>query len=277
MTAATLAGLGINVNFAPVVDLATNPNNPIIAKIERSFSASPDSVSKFARIFIEEHRRLGVVNVLKHFPGHGSSKGDTHLGLVDVTQTWSDEELKPYSLLIDSCYVDAVMTAHILNKNLDAAGNPGTLSHDVIQGILRNRLKFDGVIFSDDMQMLAITKHYGFEEAIKMAVNAGVDVLTFSNNIQASQSRTVDKVHEIIRKFVDEGAISRKRIDESYRRIMRLKAQLGRNLAEELRRAEKGKREEESNVKQLRMELEQKDQLIRQLQEGNKKRKKKGH
>lgn len=231
-TAATLIGLGINVNFAPVVDLATNPNNPIIAKVERSFSANEDSVAMYAKEFIKTHRRLGVITVLKHFPGHGSSKDDTHLGIADVTKTWEPKELKPYQSLIDSGYVDAIMTAHIVNRKLDNKGLPGTLSARILDSLLRKSLKYNGVVFSDDMQMHAITKHYGFEEAIKLAVNAGVDILTFSNNIQGSEDRTVDKVHAIIRRFVMDGTISISRIDESYHRIMNLKKKLSSSQAD---------------------------------------------
>jgi beta-N-acetylhexosaminidase len=236
-TAATLAGLGINVNFAPVVDLSSNPTNPIIAKPERAFSSQADSVTLFAKEVIRQHRKLGVVSVLKHFPGHGSSKDDTHLGIADVTNTWNENELYPYKTLIDSGEVDAIMTAHIVNKKLDAAGNPGTLSKKIIDSLLRRQFHFTGVVFSDDMQMHAITKHYGLEEAIKLSINAGVDILTFSNNISGSQERTVDKVHEIIKKFVQNGTISRERIDESYNRIMSLKQQLNGGRAEYYREA----------------------------------------
>ena len=236
-TAATLAGLGINVNFAPVVDLSSNPTNPIIAKPERAFSAQADSVTLFAREVIRQHRKLGVVSVLKHFPGHGSSKDDTHLGIADVTNTWNERELNPYRILIDSGEVDAIMTAHIVNKKLDQAGNPGTLSKKVIDSLLRKQFHFNGVVFSDDMQMHAITKHYGLEEAIKLSINAGVDILTFSNNISGSQERTVDKVHEIIKKFVLNGTISQERIDQSFKRIMELKQQLNGGRAEYYRKA----------------------------------------
>jgi beta-N-acetylhexosaminidase len=226
-TASTLAGLGINVNFAPVVDLASNPNNPIIAKFGRAFSANEDSVTLMAAEFIKGHHKFGVLTSLKHFPGHGSSKDDTHLGIADVTSTWEERELKPYQALIDSGLVDAVMTSHIVNRNLDKNGNPGTLSADVLTGILRNRLKFNGVIFTDDMQMHAISKHFGLEESIRMAIQGGVDIMTFSNNIQEAEERTVDKVHSIIYKMVESGQISRQRIDESYKRIMKLKEQIG--------------------------------------------------
>lgn len=272
-TASTLAGLGININFAPVVDLASNPDNPIIAKYGRAFSAREDSVTLMAKEFIRQHRKYNVLTSLKHFPGHGSSKADTHLGIADVTNTWNEKELVPYRELIDSGFVDAVMTSHIVNKTLDQAGNPGTLSRDVIDGILRKRLKFDGVVFSDDMQMHAITKHYGLEDAIKLAVNAGVDIMTFSNNIAGSEERTVDRVHKIIRDFVEKGEISAERIDQSFRRIMKLKKQLVTdkdedviaNLNEKL--VESTKREE-----QLKAENEQ---LKQQLADSEPKKKKK--
>jgi beta-N-acetylhexosaminidase len=222
-TAATLSGVGINVNFAPCVDVAVNPTNPVIVKAERSYSANEDSVALFAKEVVKAHRKYGIVTSLKHFPGHGSSKDDTHFGLADVTKTWSARELKPYKTLLDSGYVDAVMTSHIVNKNLDKKGLPGTLSKSVIDSLLRRKIGFNGVVFTDDMQMQAITSQYGLEEAIKLAVNAGVDIMCFSNNIQGNEVRTVDKVHSIIKKFVASGEIPRSRIEESFKRIMELK------------------------------------------------------
>jgi beta-N-acetylhexosaminidase len=226
-TAATLSGLGINVNFAPVVDLAANPSNPVIVKHGRAFSNQEDSVVLLAKEFITAHRKYGVLTSLKHFPGHGSSLADTHLGIADVTETWTERELKPYKQLIDEGYADAVMTSHIVNKALDHNGYPGTLSKEILNGILRKELNFNGVVFSDDMQMHAIAKHFGLDEAIKLAINAGVDVMTFSNNIAGTDGRTVDKVHSIIRKMVQTGEIPHARIDESFRRIMRAKKLLG--------------------------------------------------
>ncbi|UII22170.1 glycoside hydrolase family 3 protein [Fulvivirga ligni] len=223
MTASTLAGLGFNVNFAPVVDLAINKNNPVIAKIDRSYSENPDSVAMQAEQVIEAHRKFNIVTVLKHFPGHGSSHSDTHLGIADVTEYWQAKEVSPYSTLIKDGEIDAVMTAHIVNKKLDKKGLPGTLSKSIVTGLLRDSLNYDGVVFSDDMQMHAITKHYGLEKSIKLSIQAGVDVLIFSNNIQGSENRTVDTVHDIIMKLIKSGDLTEARIDESYRRILKLK------------------------------------------------------
>jgi beta-N-acetylhexosaminidase len=226
-TAATLAGLGININFAPVVDVAVNPDNPVIVKHERSFSPNEDTVIMMAKAYIQEHHRLGIITVLKHFPGHGSSKDDTHFGIADVTTTWTAKELKPYQSLIDSGYADAVMSAHIVNKNLDPEGYPGTLSHRILDSLLRNTIGFHGVIFSDDMQMHAIAKQYGLEESIRLGINAGLDIMCFSNNIQGTDERTVAKVHGIIRQLVADGKVTPQRIDQSYRRIMKLKSTIG--------------------------------------------------
>jgi len=225
-TAATLAGLGFNVNFAPTVDLAINKDNTVIAKPERSYSNNEDTVVMMAKEVIKQHRKYGVITSLKHFPGHGSSKDDTHFGVADVTNTWSERELKPFKMLIDSGYADGVMTSHIVNKNLDKNGYPGTLSKDILDGILRKRLGYSGVVFSDDMQMHAISKNYGLEETIRLAINAGVDIMCFSNNIQGSDVRTVDRVHAIIKSMVASGQIKQERIDESYQRIMLLKSKL---------------------------------------------------
>lgn len=225
-TAATLAGLGFNVNFAPCVDLAITQNT-VIYKPERAYSANEDTVALMAKEVVKMHRKYGVLTSLKHFPGHGSSQEDTHFGVADVTATWNERELKPYKTLLDSGYVDAVMTSHIVNKNLDAKGLPGTLSTDILDGILRKRLGFNGVVFSDDMQMHAISKNFGLEESIRLAINAGVDVMCFSNNIAGSDERTVDKVHTIIKKLVQTSQVSPARIDESFQRILQLKARMG--------------------------------------------------
>ncbi|MEK6780883.1 MAG: glycoside hydrolase family 3 N-terminal domain-containing protein [Bacteroidota bacterium] len=254
--AATLAGLGINVNFAPCVDLAVNPENTVIVKPERAFSSNEDTVAMMAIEYIKQHRKLGVITSLKHFPGHGSSKEDTHFGVADVTNTWSDRELKPYKIIIDSGYVDAVMTSHIVNKALDKSGLPGTLSKEILDGILRKKLGFNGVVFSDDMQMHAIAKNYGLEETIKLAINAGVDIMCFSNNISGTEERTVTKVHEIIRKFVESGEISKDRIDESFHRIMKLKYRLNHNAEEIYRRELVAALQQTRKAEQLALEKE---------------------
>ncbi len=232
-TAATLAGLGINVNFAPTVDLAVNPDNTVIVKVERAYSNNEDSVVMYAREVVKAHRKFGIITSLKHFPGHGSSTVDTHFGVADVTNTWNEREIKPYKQLLKEGYVDGIMSSHIVNKNLDPKAYPGTLSNRVLDSLLRKVIGYDGVIFSDDMQMSAIDKNYGLGESIKLAINGGIDILCFSNNIRQSRVRTVDTVHTIIRRLVASGEIKKERIDQSFKRIMKLKSKL-KNDSEQL-------------------------------------------
>ncbi len=225
-TATTLAGLGFNVNFAPVVDVAVNPLNPVIVKTERSFSAHADTVAIMAKEVIAAHREHGIITVLKHFPGHGSSLADSHKGIADVTYTWTENELTPYKNLLANNSIDAVMSAHIVNKKLDARGLPGTLSDSILTGILRNKLGYTGLVFSDDLQMEAITKHYTLEQTIELAINAGIDVLLFCNNVPGSEERKVDNIHQIITQLVKSGKISEQRINQSFQRIMAWKSSI---------------------------------------------------
>jgi beta-N-acetylhexosaminidase len=222
--AAEMLDLGINFNYAPCLDLAKDTNNPAIAKKGRCFSADPFMVSKHAALCIQAHHDYKVKTILKHFPGHGSASGDSHLGIVDVTSTWGFEELLPYYEIIHSNSCDAIMTAHIINRNWDTTMLPATLSEKVVTGILRNLIGFKGVIFSDDMQMFAISKNYGFEKSLEMAINAGVDVLMFGNNVSPKDKpMTASELHAVIKQLVLDGKVSRVRIDESYKRIMRMK------------------------------------------------------
>ncbi|MEQ8470172.1 MAG: glycoside hydrolase family 3 protein [Marinoscillum sp.] len=226
-TAGILYQLGINMNFAPSVDVNINPDNPVIGKIGRSYSPDPYLVARHAQAVVDAHELFGVATVLKHFPGHGSSKNDSHLGLTDVSTTWRFEELLPYKALLDSGKVKAIMTAHIVNDVLDDSKVPATLSDKVISEVLRGFLDFDGVVVSDDMQMKAISAQYGLEEAIKRTILAGVDILLFANNVPDYDLVTADQLHGIIRKFVKNGDISRERVAESYKRIITLKQEMG--------------------------------------------------
>lgn len=218
-----LADLGFNINFAPVVDVSLNPLNTVIVKAGRSFSDNPSAVSAHARAFIEAHHSQNVKTTLKHFPGHGSSSSDTHKGLVDVTKQWRFQELVPYKTLFDAGVCDAIVSCHVINCHLDTTCIPSTLSKVITTEILRDLLGFKGVVFSDDMQMYAISKNYGFEKSIQMAINAGVDVLVFGNNVSATDRLTASEIHVVIKKLVSKGDISEQRIEEAYQRIMALK------------------------------------------------------
>jgi beta-N-acetylhexosaminidase len=207
-----LADVGINVNFAPVLDLAVNPDNPIIAALERSYGADADLIERHARWTIEEFHRAGVLSAVKHFPGHGASKEDSHLGLPDVTNLWSEAELEPFSSLIGEQLPDLVMMAHLYNAQWDET-YPATLSSAVITGMLRQK-------------MGAIAQNYSLEESIELAVKAGVDILLFGNNSDTYDPQIAQKAFNILKDLVERGALSRERIQESYERISDLKKKI---------------------------------------------------
>ena len=225
ITAETLASVGLNLNLAPVVDLDANPDNPIIKGKKRSFSADPETVARHALEFARAHRARGVACCAKHFPGHGSARGDTHLGLVDVTDTWHERELVPFQRLIEAGACDAIMSAHVFNAKLDPE-RPATLSRRVINGLLRGRLRFDGVVLSDDMEMKAIADHYGLETAAPAALEAGIDVLCFGNNMNYDPD-IAPKAIAILERAIAGGKLSAARIEQSYQRVLALKRRLG--------------------------------------------------
>jgi beta-N-acetylhexosaminidase len=209
---------GLNMNFAPVVDLSINPQNSVIVGLERSFGKESAKVLEFASLVLEEQNNHNIISVLKHFPGHGSSLGDSHKGFVDVTQTWKKVELEPYAQLIKENRVDMIMTAHVFNKNLDPL-YPATLSERVNTKLLRNLLGYKGVIVSDDMQMKAISEHYPLKESVTLAINGGVDILLFGNQLS---KLNVKILIETIYAQVQSGTISVDKIIEANKRIANL-------------------------------------------------------
>lgn len=218
-----LASVGINYNLAPVVDLARNPHNRVIYGLGRSFGKEPEVVVREAKLFMEAMGKYGVVSALKHFPGHGSSLGDTHKGFVDVTSVWSEVELIPYQRLRH--LAPSVMVAHIFNHKLDPR-YPATLSSKIIQGLLRERIGFEGVVITDDLQMGAITQHYTLNETLALAMNAGNDILLFGNQLDPKHTVSVEHLIGKMRALVKSGVVSKKRVYEAYKHIMTLKESL---------------------------------------------------
>ncbi len=210
-----LQDLGINLNFAPVVDLSINPKNKVIVGLERSYARESKDVVKYASIVIDAQKKKKIISVLKHFPGHGSSIGDSHRGFVDVSKTWSNKELKPYKTLIKQNRADAIMTAHVFNSFIDNK-YPATLSYKTNTELLREKLNFKGLIISDDMQMKAISEHYSLKDSTKLAINAGVDILLFGNQLARN---SVSDIVNTIYKQVKNGSISLEKIKEANKRI----------------------------------------------------------
>jgi beta-N-acetylhexosaminidase len=223
--ASTLRDAGFNLNYAPMLDVNVNPDNPIIGKLDRCFSKDPYQVAKYAEIYAHQFVAHGIQCVYKHFPGHGSASADSHLGFVDVTDFWQKDELIPYQALLQHNQGGMIMTAHIINRKLDASGLPATLSYPILTELLRHELKFTGVILSDDMQMKAISEHFGLEESLTLAINAGVDMFIFGNQLSC-QPQDPKQVVDIIESNVISGKIKEARIDEAYQRIVTFKRSL---------------------------------------------------
>lgn len=223
-TARMLHGMGINLNLTPVVDLNLRDDNPIIARYERSFAGEAALVSLHAGAWIEAHREEGILCCLKHFPGHGSSASDSHLGFVDISETWDQVELAPYRDLIGTGQADAVMTGHLFNNRLDPQW-PATLSKLTIDGLLRHDLGFSGAVVSDDLQMRAITDRYGLGEAAVMALTAGVDILIIGNNLEYDPL-IVRKLVSHISRAVKEGLLAEERIFAAWQRVQQLKRKM---------------------------------------------------
>ena len=219
-----LKGLGVNLNFAPVLDVNVYPSSPAIGRLGRSFSADPQAVAAHGAAFADGLNSAGVVAVFKHFPGHGSAHADSHKGITDITATWSERELAPYRSVLGRPGPHMVMTGHLFHAGIDPA-LPATLSPAVINGLLRGRLGYDGVVVTDDLQMDAIAAEYTLEEVVLRAVGAGADILLFGNNLDYDPD-IVAKVQAIIVRAVENGTIPRARLEASWGRIMKLKRQM---------------------------------------------------
>ncbi len=222
--ATNLRAWGFNLNLGPVVDLNINSLNPIIGRLDRSFSKDPETVIQYATAFVEGHRKNGVLTALKHFPGHGSSVGDSHKATVDVTTTWQRNELDPYRALIKSNEVDMVMSSHVINHRLDPTdGNlPSSLSKTTLTEILREELGFKGVVISDDLQMSAIAGTRSLHDYVIQAIIAGNDILVFANDKQPD-SDIPDKVADILLQEALTNSVLRNRIIAASANVQRLK------------------------------------------------------
>jgi len=218
-----LRSVGINYDLAPVVDLDINMKNHVIHGLGRSFGKDPKIVAKYAATFIDAMHSNGVLTSIKHFPGHGSSVGDTHKGFVDVTNLWKEVELEPYRLLKDKA--DTVMVAHVFNKRLDAK-YPASLSYKTITKLLRWKLGYHGVVITDDLQMGAISKKYGLKNTLKLAINAGDDILLIGNQLDPRKVKSTKKLVDTIVSLVKSGEVKEESINKAYARIQKLKKKL---------------------------------------------------
>ena len=227
ITAEEARAVGIHVPFAPVLDVNNNPKNPIINV--RSFGEDPDEVARLGAAFVRGMQEHGAIATGKHFPGHGDTGTDSHLALptIDVTRARMDTvELKPFQAAIDAG-IGGIMTAHITVPALNG-GNamPATLSRPVLTGLLRGEMGFDGLIFTDAMDMAAISGRLGTGEAATRAVEAGADVILMPASVETAIQGIVDAVRT--------GRIPESRIDESVLRLLDTKESLGLNESREV-------------------------------------------
>ncbi|WP_311516646.1 glycoside hydrolase family 3 N-terminal domain-containing protein [uncultured Anaerococcus sp.] len=230
-----IKALGINVNLAPVLDTNNNPNNPVIGL--RSISSDPKLVGELGAAVIKGLQDEGVSAAVKHFPGHGDTDVDSHLGLPVVNKSPEEVdklELVPFKKAANDD-VDMIMTAHISYPQLEKdtviskkdgsiVGIPATLSDDIITGIIRNKMHYKGVVITDAMKMKAIADHFGEEEAVIMAIKAGVDIPLMPALIEKrSDLLKLDKIYARIKSEVEAGNIDESQINHSVYRLLHLK------------------------------------------------------
>lgn len=221
LTAHKIKSFGFNMDFAPVLDILSNPENTVIG--ERAFGTTRETVISHGIHMMKGIRDNGVIPVVKHFPGHGDTDVDSHTNLPSVSHDLdrlSRFEFAPFRKAVDE-NADAVMAAHILMKNIDPV-YPASLSETVINGILREEMGFDGVVITDDMTMGAITQNYDIGDASVRAVIAGCDIILICHDYDRQS-----EAFEAIRTSVETGYIDEGRIDESIERILRLKDRYG--------------------------------------------------
>jgi beta-N-acetylhexosaminidase len=216
-TAEELAAVGINFDFAPVLDVNSNPKNPVIG--DRSFGSDPKEVIAFSERWIQGLRDGGIIPCGKHFPGHGDTDKDSHLDLPVVDRSLEEltkVELPPF---ISACHdgIESLMTAHVVYRALDPE-LPATLSSNIVTGLLRDKLHYNGVVFGDDMEMKAISSHYGEEEAIALCARAGIDVMLFCHELPKAL-----RAFEFLCSEVEREPQLRTQVENSYRRISKLK------------------------------------------------------
>lgn len=230
LTGEELNALGLNINFAPVLDINSNPDNPIIGM--RSFSSDADLVTRLGLATITGLRQSGVIAAVKHFPGHGDTTVDSHLGLPVLThnrERLDAVELRPFQAAIENG-VEMIMTAHIAFPAIDSeqvtslkdgqrVPVPATLSKKVLNGLLREELGYEGIIISDAFTMDGIAEHFGEDQAVERAVNAGVDIILMPQNSAAA--------HQTLVNAVKNGTIPMETIHASVERILELKAKYG--------------------------------------------------
>ncbi|MEG2191921.1 MAG: glycoside hydrolase family 3 protein [Oscillospiraceae bacterium] len=214
-----LKDYSFNLDFAPVADVNTNPKNPVIGT--RAFGSDEKTVAKMVTCLSKGLEDKGIISCIKHFPGHGDTKTDTHDGYASTQKNWQEMlqcEIVPFKQSIDQG-VDMVMVAHITAENVTSDGLPSSLSQEMISEKLKGELNFKGVVITDAMAMGAITKQYSPEQAAIKAINAGVDIVLMPQDFICA--------YDGVLQAVEKGEISQERLDESVLKVLKLKEKYG--------------------------------------------------
>lgn len=218
ITGQAVAALGFNMNYAPVLDINSNPNNPVIG--ERAFGSDVETVSASGIAMMRGLQSSDIIPVVKHFPGHGDTSVDSHLNLPEVNkslQQLKEFELIPFADAVEQG-ADVVMIAHILLSNIDSQ-HPASLSETMITSLLREEIGFEGVIITDDLTMGGITEHYDIAEAAVQSLKAGSDIVMVAHGFERAA-----EVFQAVKSAVDQGEISINELDEHVYRVLQLKS-----------------------------------------------------
>ncbi|MER5648549.1 glycoside hydrolase family 3 protein [Streptosporangium sp. NPDC002524] len=219
VTGTELRVLGVNLDFAPVADVNVNPRNPVIGP--RAYGSDPKKVAPMVAAAVQGFHDAGIGATAKHFPGHGDTGVDSHTGLPVIKHSrsqWDRLDAPPFAAAIGKD-VDAIMSAHVVMPKLDPSGDPATLSKPILTGLLREKLGFDGVVSTDALDMAGVRKKYGDGEVAVRAIQAGVDLLLMPPDYR--------EAHRALLAAVASGKISKTRLDQSVRRLLKLKAARG--------------------------------------------------
>ncbi|MFF2651536.1 glycoside hydrolase family 3 protein [Streptomyces sp. NPDC058045] len=214
-----LRAMGIRQDYAPDADVNVNPANPVIGV--RSFGADPQAVATMVAAQVKGYQGAGIATAAKHFPGHGDTATDSHYGFPVIEHTraqWEELDAPPFKAAI-AAGIDSIMTAHIMVPALDSSGDPATLSHPILTGILREQLGYDGVVVTDSLGMAGVREKYGDDKVPVLALKAGVDQLLNPPDLDLAWNAVVAAVKG--------GELTEDRLDESILRILRLKARRG--------------------------------------------------
>jgi beta-N-acetylhexosaminidase len=220
-----LATFGFNVNLGPVLDV-DDPTNPAIGFHGRAYGKDPRLIASYAQAFVEGFGSAGVMCAAKHFPGHGRAVNDSHDEAADISATWTEAELEPFTQLLSSCHAPAmVMTGHLRLSQLSPDGRPATISAPIVTGLLRGRLGYQGVVVTDDLDMGALSRSMGRREAFVQAIAAGSDLLMIKN-LFGYDPLLPQRAVGWVRSAIARGELKEERVMEAAERVRALREKM---------------------------------------------------